>query len=741
MTVQREDSQDSLRKKEEEPNVRTARMEAMKKAEAQERVKKLREEIKRVNFAYFSEDTNIVSEDVRDALKQELIKLETAYPELITPDSPTQRVGAPLSGRLPKIRHVTIKESLQDAFSFEELDDWVTQMQRELGSHVAFEFVSELKIDGLNISLVYMRTDKKSESEYELARAVTRGNGTEGEDVTHTVRTIEMLPLKFSVKQKDGPDIVEISGEVYMPRAALERVNKEFAEGDKFANPRNAAAGSVRQLDPKIAASRDLNMFCYAMDLSSADAFDLKTQTEILEFMKAHHFPVNTKYKVFSSIAKIHPMYEEYQKKRTALQYDIDGLVIKVNDRKKQRDLGSTAKAPRWARALKFPAEEKTAQVLDIQLQVGRTGAVTPVAHLSAAQLAGTTVTRATLHNEDEIKRLDVRIGDTVIVRKAGDIIPEVIEVLTNLRPKSAKPFHYPKHCPSCGTDLIRPDGEVVHRCPNPKCSAVRQERITHMASRNAMNIEGLGDETVELLIKENLISDPADIFFLTAEDLLQLPLFKEKRTENLLESIDRARVLPIDRFLFSLGIRHIGAETADLLARNIAWPLKRHSVEIEDRSLQHSMFQEKKTMQVEGIKIADVVKTMQKLSTEDIEAINGIGPVVAEAIHEWFQEKENVQLLEKFDHAGLVAILPEARKAKQIFEGMTFVITGTLPTLSRDEAKDMIKERGGKVSGSVSKKTAYLLLGEEPGSKLDEAQKLNVPILDEKAFRDMLGA
>lgn len=709
----------------------------MEKRAASERVKKLREEIKRLNQAYFMEDTNIVSEDVRDSLKRELITLEEKFPELITADSPTQRVGSPLSGRLPKIPHVRPKESLTDAFSFEELEDWETQMERELGKHIEFEYVSELKIDGLNISLVYGQTKKKSE--YELLRAVTRGNGIQGEDVTHTVKTIESIPLHISVDGKKHPELLEISGEVYMPRASLKRLNSGLPTDEQFANPRNAAAGTVRQLNPKIAAERDMKMFCYSLDTVAADAFDLKTQSDVLEFMKNIGMPVNQQYKILKKLSDVKKMYDEYEKKRDKLEFDIDGIVLKVNDRRKQRDLGSTAKAPRWARAFKFPAEEKTAEVLDIQLQVGRTGAITPVAHLTPTQLAGTTVTRATLHNEDEIQRLDVRIGDTVVVRKAGDIIPEVKEVLLNLRPKGAKAFLYPIHCPSCGAQLIRPEGEAVHRCPNPKCGAVRQERIEHMASRAAMNIEGLGGETVEALIGEKLISDQADVFFLTEEDLLSLPLFKEKRTANLLESIERAKQMPIDRFLFALGIRHIGSETADLLARHIAWPVKTLTVEVQSMSLQNSLFAEKETVKVQGISIGDVAKTLKKVKVEDIEKINGIGPVVADTIVEWIGDEDNVALLEKFEHAGVIALLPKTSNVKQVFEGKTFVITGTLPQLSREEAKEMIKQRGGKVSGSVSKKTSFLLLGEEPGSKFDEAKKLDVPIIDEKKFRDML--
>jgi DNA ligase (NAD+) len=467
----------------------------MEKKAAVARIEKLRKEIWRLNHAYFIENKTDVSEDVRDALKQELIKLEKEFPDLVTADSPTQRVGAALDGRLPKVAHLSAKESLSDSFSLEELEDWKEQMVRALGKDdVKMVFECEEKIDGLNISLVYQRSDQRSaisDQLYRLKRAVTRGNGIEGEDVTHTIRTIETIPLTVTIPSKlEHPDEFEVNGEVYMPKAALVKINKGLLEAEQFANPRNAAAGTVRQLDPSIAAKRDLRMFCYGLERETADGFKVKTQEDLMLFLGSLHLPINMHFKTFDSLSKVHKYFEELGKKRDALAYDIDGIVIKVNDRRMQHDLGSTAKAPRWARAYKFPAEQKTAQILDIQLQIGRTGAITPVAHLSPTQLAGTTVTRATLHNADEIERLDVRIGDTVILQKAGDIIPEVVEVLKNLRPKSAKPFHYPEHCPSCGTKLVRPEGEAVHRCPNPTCGPVRLERIAHMASRYAFNIE-----------------------------------------------------------------------------------------------------------------------------------------------------------------------------------------------------------------------------------------------------------
>lgn len=699
----------------------------MDKAAANERIGQLKTELWRLNRAYFTENKSLVPESVRDSLKRELIELETRYPDLVTPDSPTQRVGAALDGRLPKVKHLHAKESLQDAFSRADLDEWVTQMKRALGSDSAtFEYETELKIDGLNMSLVYEVESGKYESaevrKYRLLRAVTRGNGVEGEDVTHTVRTVESLPLSFEVPKtyadKKLPAFLEIGGEVYIEKATLKKINDAVPDEEKFANPRNAAAGSVRQLDPAIAATRELRMYCYALDATSTEALGIATQKELMDFLFDCGMPVEKTYKVLTSIDEVEKLYKDIGKKRDSLPYDIDGIVIKVNDKRTQKDLGSTAKAPRYARALKFEAEQASAQILDIELQVGRTGAITPVAHLSPVQLAGTTVTRATLHNEDEILRLGICIGDTVIVRKAGDIIPEVMEVLENLRPKNAKQYRYPKHCPSCGTDLVRPEGEAVHRCPNPNCVAVRRERIEHFASRYAMNIEGLGIETVDTLIDAKLVSDQGDIFFLQETDLLGLPLFKEKKAANLLAAIEKARHIPLERFLFALGIRHIGRETAELLARRIDWKAS-----------------EKK--EITPVHMGDILK---KLSADELFTIDGIGEAVVETLAEWTKDDDNRQVLHKLENGGVRLVLPASANVEQTFAGQVFVITGTLPTLGREQAKEMIKDRGGKVSGSVSKKTKYLLLGADAGSKLDDAVKLGVRTINEAEFLTMCG-
>ena len=687
----------------------------MTKSEAQQRIKALRAEIWQRNHEYFILNKSDVSEAVRDALKKELIELETEFPDLVTPDSPTQRVGSPLDGRLPKVAHLTKKESLADAFSAEDLADWEDQIRRTLDKpDRSLECVAELKIDGLNITLIF---ERQKDGEYKFVRALTRGNGLEGEDVTHTMRTIESIP--FSLRPNDNLNtskvrFVEIGGEVYMSKKTLEKINKNLSDDEKFANPRNAAAGSVRQLDPQIAASRKMQIFCYGLNSEVVESLNLSTQSEVLETIAALGLPINKDYSVIKKVGDADELLKQWEKKRDSLPYEIDGLVIKVNNLQTQKDLGSTAKAPRWARAYKFAAEQGTAVIQDIELQVGRTGAITPVALLTPVQLAGTTVTRATLHNEDEIQRLDIRIGDTVIVQKAGDIIPEVVEALPNLRKKDTRKFHFPAHCPSCSGDLSRPEGEAVHRCINPKCGAVRQERIEHMVSRYAFNIEGLGNETIEDLIEGGFVSDPADIFFLTENELGQIPLFKEKKIENVLTAIDSARSVPLDRFIFSLGIRHVGRETAEILARRLPWNTER-------------------------VTLNGILQTLQSLSSDDLSQIEGIGEVVAESITNWVKDEDNRALVHKFENGGVVCLIPEGSTVEKIFAGKTFVLTGTLPSLSREEAKKMIKERGGKVSSSVSKNTDYVLAGSDPGSKADKAKELGVEMIDEDTFHKMI--
>lgn len=712
----------------------------MNKADAEKRLEQLRQEIWRLNHAYFIEDSSPVSEDVRDALKQELLSLEAEFPDLITPDSPSQRVGAALDGRLPKVAHVHPKESLSDAFNEADVVDWVEQMERGLEQERSqFEYVVEQKLDGLNISLVYENSGKGT---FELLRAVTRGNGREGEDVTHTIKTIRSLPLTLQPKTLLDVQLIEVSGEVFLEKQSLQAINAQLPPEKQFANPRNAAAGSVRQLNPQIAAERNLQMFCYQLDSDAAKAFDCASQSEILNTLQQLGLPVQATHKVYSSIDEIFTLYTDLQNHRDDLPYEIDGLVLKLNSLRRQFDLGSTAKAPRWARALKFPAEQKTAIIQDITLQIGRTGAATPVAELTPTELAGTTVTRATLHNADEIERLGVRLGDTVVVQKAGDIIPEVVEVLENLRPKESKPFLFPTACPICHTTLVRIDDEVAFRCPNEQCSGRMEESIEHGISRYAFNIEGLGPETIEVLLERKLITSLADVFALTYDDLIHLPLFKEKKTQNTLDSISSRTIISIDRFMYALGIRFIGRETAEILAQRIAWPFTTTTItKTVSSSTTPSLFgEETEEVTAELMLPSAWLTTLQSLSSEQLQAFDGIGSTVAESLAEWIQSTANQQLIARFDEVGVRLEKPNQASFEQIFSGKTFVLTGTLPTLSREEAKKMIKERGGKVSGSVSKKTDYVLLGENAGSKAHTAKELGVTTVSEAEFLRLLG-
>ncbi len=515
---------------------------------AQGRVKKLKEFLKDWNYQYFVLNTSQVSEAARDKVKRELEDLEREYPELVTPDSPTQRVGSVLSGKFAKVKHVTKKESLQDIFSIEELEEWEKRNQRFLPD-VRFQYLCELKIDGLNITLHYKNGT--------LVRALTRGDGVFGEEITHTVKTIESVPLALTSDYTG-----EISGEVYMPKKSFENLQKLGVR--EFANPRNAAAGTVRQLDPRVASQRDLDAFFYSI----IPGFE--SQEENLKTMQKLGMRVNPHYAVTSDIADVKKYLATWEKKRASLPYQTDGVVIKVLLTEHQKRLGSTAKAPRWAVAFKFAAEQSVSQVLDIVLQVGRTGAVTPVAVLKPTQLAGSLISRATLHNEDEIARKDIRIGDSVVIQKAGDVIPEVVQSLPKLRSGKEKKFVMPKQCPSCGTTLVRPEGEAVSRCPNKNCQAQHKEQLEHFVSRKGFNIETLGTKILDQLLEHGCIDDASDIFFLKYPDIRSLPLFEDKRTNNLLTSIQRSRVVPISRFLFALGIRHLGEQTARDFAKEI---------------------------------------------------------------------------------------------------------------------------------------------------------------------------
>lgn len=660
----------------------------MTQAEAKQRILKLREEIRRANYAYFVLDQEVMPESVRDALKKELFQLEAAFPDLITPDSPTQRVGSILSERFAKVPHKSGKWSLQDVFSKEELEEWGERCAKGLGNAPA-GYVCELKIDGLNITVWYEKG--------KLVKALTRGDGTMGEDVTHTVRTIESIPLVLT-----EPIDLEVSGEVYFPRAAFAELNKKMiAAGEEpFANPRNAAAGTVRQLDPKITAQRGLDAFFYEIHQTTNAQ---KTQHDALEYLRKLGIRVNPEYRKVQTLSEVWAYCEKAKQKREKLAYEIDGVVVKVDARSEQHGLGYTAKFPRWAVAYKFPATQVTSRVLAIHVQVGRTGALTPVAVLEPTIVAGSTVSRATLHNEEEIARKDVRIGDTVIIQKAGDVIPEVVEVLKNLRTGTEKKFHFPETCPRCHAAVQRIPGEVAVRCTNKNCYAIRREWILHFASRNAMNIEGLGDETVDALLEQDLIEDPADLFTLTKEDLLQLPLWKEKKTEKLLEMLEQRKHTTLARLLFGLGIRHVGEQMAEDLANYFR-----------------------------------TIEAVAAASVEELLAVDGVGTKVAESVHAWFRDPEYADFLKKLFVHG-VKIAETASKKQGPLTGKTFVLTGTLAGMTRDEASAKIRALGGHVTDSVSKKTTAVIAGENPGSKLAKAEKLGVAVWNEEEFKKRL--
>lgn len=671
---------------------------------AAQHIKKLREKIKKLNYEYFVLDQSQVAETVRDSLKRELKSLEEQFPDLVTPDSPTQRVGSALSGRFKKIPHLTRKWSLQDVFNEEEITDWSERAQKLLPDE-KIEFIGELKIDGLNITIQYEKG--------KLVRALTRGNGIIGEEVTHTIRAIESIPLKLEEEVT-----IEISGEVYMTKKAFKKMNQEMqSAGDEpFANPRNAAAGTVRQLDPSVAASRHLDAFFYSLgksDLGENLEKEPQSQSHLLEYFKKLGIKTNPYHKMLSTCEDMVQYRRHFEKIREELPYEIDGIVIKVNKFEYCKRLGYTGKAPRFAVAFKFAAQQATTQIEDIQIQVGRTGVLTPVAHLKPVEVSGVTISRATLHNEDEIQRKDVRIGDTVIVQRAGDVIPEVVEVLKDLRTGHEKKFHFPKHCPVCNAQGERKNGEAAYRCINSNCFAQKSERLFHFVQRNALNIEGLGEKIILKLLEEGVVADPADIYTLKKEDLMSLPFFKEKKTQNILDAIEKSKEITLDRFIFGLGIRYLGEQGSVEFASYMLGEKKHYSI--------HEFF-----------------KDVKKINTEELNNLEGVGDKVAQGIYEYFQDKKNIKLLEKLDHAGIKIQVSQPAKKTAIL-GKSFVLTGSLSVMTRDEAKSKIKSFGGKIHSTVTRDTDFVITGENSGSKAKKAKELGIQMLNEKEFLKMI--
>ncbi len=671
----------------------------MNKEEVKTRIEKLKEKINNLNYKYFVLNETEVSESVRDSLKKELIELEQEYPDLITPDSPTQRVGSVLSGKFAKVRHTTPKKSLADVFSEEEIHDWEERIDKIVPDKK--EFVCELKIDGLNITILYEKG--------KFIRALTRGNGIEGEDVTHAVKTIESVPLQLN-EEID----IEVSGEVYLPKKEFERMNEYQKKNglEPFANPRNAAAGAVRQLDPKVTAHRGLSMFFYHVDKTNLSD-KIKTQEEILEKFKQLGLPVCDYYEKVKSIDEVIKFCEKWAKKRESLGFEIDGIVIKVNDFEAQGRLGYTAKAPRYAVAYKFPAAQVSSRILDIILQVGRTGAITPVAVMTPTLVAGSTVSRATLHNEDEINKKDIRIGDTVIIQKAGDVIPEVVSVIKDLRNGNEKPFHFPKKCPVCGSDIERKEGQSAYRCTNENCYAVEKERLIHFVSKKAFNIDGLGERVVEQMIDEGLVQKSSDIFLLKKENLMGMEFFKDKKADNLIRGIEKSKKIELDKFLFALGIRYLGEQGSYDFAKYII-------------------------RKKEIFSILDLLEIVKSFSLEEMKNIEGVGEKIGDELYEWLNNEKNEKLLEDLYRVGVILEISNLTSTGKL-KGKSFVLTGTLEGLGRDEAKDLIKKNGGTVHSSVSQNTDFVLAGESAGEKYNKAKKLGVKIIDEATFREMI--
>ena len=675
--------------------------------EVKQRVQELRQLLQKASYAYYVLDNPMMEDAVYDKLYRELQELETQHPELVTPESLTQRVGEKPASQFSSVRHNIPLYSLENAFNIEEFAKWQERWQRYApsitkGGQGGFEYVCELKIDGNALALTYENGV--------LVRGATRGDGVTGEDITQNVRTIRAIPLQLNTETP--PPVVEVRGEAFLPIEVFEQINQERQEAGEqlFANPRNAAAGTLRQLDPRIVAKRRLDFFAYTLHIPGKyDKEVASTQWEALELMQKLGFRVNPNRKLCASLEDVRDYYGYWDTERRNLPYMTDGVVVKVNSFALQEQLGFTQKFPRWAIALKYPAEEAPTRVEAIAINVGRTGALTPLAHLQPVQLAGTTVQRATLHNSDYIAQLDLRVGDTVIVRKAGEIIPEVVRVLPELRPESTQPFQMPSCCPVCNQPVMRPTGEAVTRCINASCPAILKGALTHWASRDALDINGLGEKIVQQLVDQGVVHSVADLYELTAERLASLERMGKKLAEKLVNAIAHSKTQPWSRVLYGLGIRHVGSVNAQTLTQQFP-----------------------------------TVELLSQASAAAIEGVYGIGPEIAQSVFQWFRVPANQTLIERLREAGLqleTQTTPSAQTSttNQKLAGKTFVITGTLPTLTRDEAKELIQNAGGKVTNSVSSKTNYLVVGEDAGSKLEKAEALGITQLSEAQLLEML--
>ncbi len=662
-------------------------------ARAKERVQALRKEIEKHNYQYHVLDQPLISDQEFDRLMRELQELEQKFPELEDPDSPTRRVGGEPLEAFEPLDHKVPMLGLDNAFDRQDLIDFDDRLRRLSGS-VVVEYLCELKFDGLAVSLQY--------EEGAFMRGATRGDGYTGEDITQNLRTIRQIPL-----QLPEPLTLEVRGEAYINRKAFEQLNRQREKEDLtlFANPRNAAAGSLRQLDPRIAAARPLRIFFYGVGEHS---LLVETQAEVLAYLESLNLPVNPNYTVCRGPDEVWQYCQMWESKRDELPYETDGIVIKMNRLDLQKNLGSTARSPRWAIAYKYPPEVKTTRVKEIRVNVGRTGAITPVAFLEPVFLSGSTVQRASLHNEDFVKEKDVKIGDTVAIHKAGEIIPEVLRVLKDKRTGEEKEFIMPESCPSCGSETVRLSGEAALRCLNPQCPAQLVEKLVHFASRRAMDIDGLGPAIAEMLYNEELAGDIGDLYYLKKEELAGLERMADKSAQNLLDAIERSKERPLRRLLFALGISFVGEKAARLLAEKFAH-----------------------------------LERLQEAEEEELTEIPEIGPKIAQAVCSFFRTPETGSVIDKLKQAGVNMSEPltEVPKGSGVdLSGKTFVFSGGLNGYTRDEAAALVEERGGKVSSSVSNNTDYLVTGEDPGSKLEKASSLGVEVLDQSRFEELLG-
>jgi DNA ligase (NAD+) len=673
----------------------TRQREERRRATAKVRVEELREQINHHRYQYYVLDQIEVADAEYDELARELEKLEAEFPELVTPDSPTQTVGAAPATLFAPVAHRAPMLSLDNVFSQEELEAWARRVERGLGPAVA-RYACELKIDGVAVALTYR--------DGVLVQGATRGDGRTGEDITANLRTIDDIPRRLKVA--DPPALLEVRGEIYFPNSAFEKLNEELtSQGQRpFSNPRNAAAGSLRQKDSRITAQRPLSLWCHSFGYAQGIRFD--AHSSFLSWCRDAGLPVQPTSATFDAMQEVEDYTRRWEDERHSVDWEIDGVVVKVDQVGYQDELGATSHAPRWAIAYKFPPEERTTLLRKIEVHVGRTGKVTPFARLEPVFVSGVTVTTATLHNEDEVRRKDVRNGDTVIVRRAGDVIPEIVGPVPAKRPKSARAWRMPKRCPACQTELVRPEGEADHRCPNKRgCPMQNEEWLFHFAGRGAMDIEHLGEQTVHALIEAGKLRDVADVYRITAEDLAELAGFKDRSIANLLDAVAASKAQPLDRLLVGLSIRHVGGHVAQVLARHF-----------------HNL------------------QALAAASEDDLNAVAEIGPTIAASVAAWFATERNQDLVRRLVEAGLNTEAEGGAPASpQVLAGRAIVLTGGLDGFTRDEASRAIEERGGRVASSVSKRTDYVVVGHDAGSKAERAVELGIPTLDEGAFRRLL--